>query len=202
MFVVNRALLTLLSPEVDQGYHGLTGRKIYASPGVTAQKPVISKAALIILSVLLGLQLGYLTYYLYRFPTWSDSLDATTIACIGASLDHHGVLPAIGPVSQKDLEALNTVEGLVGIVVKESHRESSTIRLVSPDPNTAEGSEIELQQLNPTEERPTSARDRRADVEPSLGASGAILSANLLRRSPCVTGLKKAWTATFITRVP
>jgi hypothetical protein len=205
MFVANRALLTLISPEENQRSYELRGRKIYTSPGLTVQRPVLSKAALIILSVLLGLQLlglSYLTYYLYRFPTWSDQLDAMAIARIGASLDHRGVLPALGPVRQKDTDALKTVDGLIGIVEKESHRESSTSRLVSPDPNTTDASEVELQQLNPTEEGRTNAEHRSPDVELGLGASGAILSTNLPRRSPYVLGLKKAWTATFITRVP
>jgi hypothetical protein len=71
VFVTNRAMLTALSPEVDQASYDLTGRKIYTSPGVTVQRPMLSTAALVLLSVLLGLQmlgLGYLTYYLYRFP--------------------------------------------------------------------------------------------------------------------------------------
>jgi hypothetical protein len=57
LFVANQALLTLLSPKVKYSSSGVTGRKIYTSPGVTVQRPVLSKAALIILSVLLGLQL-------------------------------------------------------------------------------------------------------------------------------------------------
>jgi hypothetical protein len=205
LFVANRALLTLLSPEVKYSSSGVTGRKIYTSPGVTVQRPVLSKAALIILSVLLGLQLlglGYLTYYLYRFPTWSDQLDAMAMARIGASLDHRGVLPAIGPVSKKDLDSLQTVEGLIGIVEKEPYRESSQTRLVSSDLHAAGGSDVELQQLTSTEEAQKSPEVRSPDVELGLGASGAILSTNVPRRSPYVRGMKKAWGATFITRVP
>jgi hypothetical protein len=226
MFVANRALLTLLSPEVGPGTYDLTGRKIYNSPGVTVQKPVFSKATLIVLSVLIGLQLlglGYLTYYLYRFPTWSSQLDAMAMARIGASLDHRGVLPAIGPVSKKDLDSLQTVEGLIGIVEKVPYRESSQTRPVSSDLNTADasdvelqqlnsveegdtsaadGSEVELQQLNSTEEGCTSAEVHSSGVELGLGASGAILSTIVPRRSPYVLGMKKAWRATFISRVP
>jgi hypothetical protein len=123
MFVANRAFLTLLSPNVSRSKQRLqsylTGRKIYTSPGVTVQKPVLSRAALIVLSVLIGLQvlvLGYLTYYLYRVPTWPDQLDAMAMTCIGASLDHRGVLPAIGSVNEKDLAALQNVGALIGIV--------------------------------------------------------------------------------------
>jgi hypothetical protein len=35
MFVANRALLTLVSPEVGSAEYDLTGRKIYTSSGVT-----------------------------------------------------------------------------------------------------------------------------------------------------------------------
>jgi hypothetical protein len=67
------------------------------------------------------------------------------IARIGASLGHRGVLPEIGPVTQKDHEALKAVEGLIGIVGKESHHETSTTRLVLPDLNTADDPEVEVQ---------------------------------------------------------
>jgi hypothetical protein len=205
MFVANRALLTLVSPEVGPGSYDLTGRKIYSSPGVTVHKPVLSKAAFVVLSLSIGLQLlglGYLTYYLYRFPTWSNQLDAMAMARIGASLDHRGVLPAIGPVSRKDVDSLQTVEGLIGVVEKVPHRENSMTRLVSPDLHAADGSEVELQQLTSTGEGCTNAEVRSPDVELGLGASGAILSTNVPRRSPYVLGMKKAWKATFITRVP
>jgi hypothetical protein len=199
MFVANRAMLTVLSPEVGQGSYDLTGRKIYTSPGVTIQRPVLSKTALTILSVLLGLQLlglGYLTYYLYRFPTWSDKLDAMAMARIGASLEQREVLPPIGPVSKERLNALQYVGGLIGIVEKAPHRESSMTRLVSPESKVGDASDIELRQLTATEEARTSAEDDTSEVQLGLGASGPIFSTSTPRRSP-YAGLKRVWTETY-----
>jgi hypothetical protein len=205
IFVANRALLTLLSPEVGSVSYDLTGRKIYTSPGVTVQRPVLSKAALIVLSVLLGLQLlglGYLTYYLYRFPTWSGQLDAMAMARIGAYLHHQGVLPAIGPVSKKDRAVLQTVGGLIGIVEKSPHRESSMTRfLSSANLDVTDGSEVELHRLTSNEVGyDKDVEDSSTDVELGLDGSGPILTTTSPRRSPYVLGLKRAYRATFISR--
>jgi hypothetical protein len=206
MFVANRALLTLLSPEVQEvgdGGYDLTGRKIYSSPGVTVQRPVLSNTALSVLSALVGLQLlglGYLTYYLYRFPTWSDQLDAMAIARIGASLSHRGVLPAIGPVSKKDLAVLQNVGGLIGIVEKSPRRESSMTRSLSPNPDATGGLEVELQRLTSTEEGRNRAEDSSLEIELGIDGLGPILTTKSQRRSPYILGLKRAYTATFISR--
>jgi hypothetical protein len=204
MFVANRAFLTLLSPDgVRDKERDLTGRKIYTSPGISVQKPTLSKATLIVLSVLIGIQLlglGYLTYYLYRVPTWSDQLDAMAMARIGASLGNRGVLPAIGPVSKRDFDVLQTMGGLIGIVEKSSRCESSTTRSVSPDLVATHGSEVELQRLILTRKGPKSVKDGSTSVELGLDGSGPILITHLPRRSPYVLGLKKAWRTTFISR--
>jgi hypothetical protein len=203
MFVANRALLTLLSPEIDSVSYDLTGRKIYSSPGATVQRPVLSKATLIVLSVLLGLQilgLGYLTYYLYRFPTWSRQLDAMAMARIGAHLDHRGVLPAIGLVSKEDRAILQTVGGLVGIVEKSPLRENSVTRSLSPNLDATDGSEVELHRLTSNEVGRRNVEDSSTDVELGLDGSGPILTTNLPRRSPYVLGLKRAYRATFVSR--
>ena len=204
IFVANRAFLTLLSPDaVRDKERDLTGRIIYTSPGVTVQKPVFSKATIIILSVLIGLQLlalGCLAYYLYRAPTWSDQLDAMAMARIGASLSHRGVLPAIGPVSKKDLTTLQTVGGLIGIIEKSPHCETSIMRSVSPDLAAAHGSEVELQRLTSTEEGLRSVDDGSTGVELGLDASGPILTTTSTRRSLYVPDLKRAWRAMFVSR--
>jgi len=156
MFVSNRALLTLYSPEAGS-YDtpiGTIWRFIYASPGVALQKPILSKRALIVLSVLIGLQLlglTYLAYYLYRVPTWSDQLDAMAMARIGASLHDRDVLPAIGPVSKEDLTALQTVGALVGIVEKSARRKNSIPRSESPEIAVTGDSGVELQMLGSAE---------------------------------------------------
>jgi|SRR5690242_268960 len=122
LYVANRALLTFYSPNVSgQGASTLLrfrGRVIHTSPGQAVQRPVVSVAALVVLSLLVGLQLiglAFLAYYIYRVPTWTGALDAMAIARIGASVRQHDMLPPIGPVTQRDRDALNNVDGLVGI---------------------------------------------------------------------------------------
>jgi hypothetical protein len=155
MFVANQAFLTLLLPEAEHLGSPPGGRVIYTSPGVAVQRPDLSKTALIVLSLLIGLQLlglGYLTYYLYRVPSWSDQLDAMAMARIGASLHDRGVLPAIGPMSKEALAGLRTVGGLIGIVEKGPRRKSSTARFVLPELATTGGLEVESQWLNMAEQ--------------------------------------------------
>lgn len=183
MFVANRAFLTLLSPAPELSSYYSMGRMVYSSPGVTVQRPVLSNTALIVLSVLIGLQLlglGYLTYYLYRVPTWSDQLDAMAMARIGASLHDKGVLPAIGPVSKEDLDALQTVSGLIGIVERSPRGKSLMTRSVSPDLIDTDGSGAELQRLNLADEGRVSFGDstRRVismigSISPDLGIIGS-----------------------------
>ncbi|KAI4947739.1 hypothetical protein J4E91_006561 [Alternaria rosae] len=102
------------------------------------------------------------------------------MARIGASLHDRGVLPAIGPVSNEDLDALQTVSGLIGIVEKSPRGRSSMTRSVSPDLITTDGSGAELQRLDLAEEGHESFGDstRRVismigSVSPDLGIKGS-----------------------------
>ncbi|CAN9373052.1 unnamed protein product [Alternaria sp. RS040] len=195
MFVANRAILTLVSTD-----SGLTGRQIYTSPGVVVPKPVLSRSSVIIMSVLIGLQLlglGYLAHYLYRVPSWSDQLDAMAIARIGASLDHQGVLPAIGPVSKEDLVTLQTVGGLIGIVERSPCHESSATESVLLDMAAADDSAVELQRLTSSEEARKSVKDDTTNVKLELGASGPIRMADLSDRTTLSSDLKRAWSKMF-----
>jgi len=179
MFVANRGFLTFLSPAPELSSRYSMGRMIYASPGVAVPRPVLSNTALMVLSVLIVLQLlglGYLTYYLYRVPTWSDQLDAMAMARIGASLHNKGVLPAIGPVSKEDLDALQTVSGLIGIVDKSPRGKSSTTRSVSPDLITTGDSDAELQRLNLAEEGRESFGDRTRREISMIGSVSSDLA--------------------------
>ncbi|KAI4646106.1 uncharacterized protein J4E79_010615 [Alternaria viburni] len=163
MFVANQAFLTLASPEFGPANAPPAGRLIYASPGTAVQKPFLSKTAVVVLSILIGLQLlglGYLTYYLYRIPSWTHQLDAMAIARIGASLHGRGVLPAIGSVSKDNIAALQTVGGLIGIVEKPPRRDSSTTTFVFPALATTSSVEAESQWLNPTEQGRESLQTR------------------------------------------
>ena len=152
------------------------------------------------MSVLIGLQLFglvYLTYYLYRVPSWSDQLDAMAMARIGASLDHQGVLPAIGPVNKQDLVTLQSVGGLIGIVERSRRRESSATGSVLPDMAVADDSAVELQRLTSSEEGRKSVEDDTTSVKLELGASGPILTACLPGHTTLSFGLKKAWSKVF-----
>jgi hypothetical protein len=104
-FFANHALLTFNSPSVDADveYGKWRGRAIYSSPGRLVQKSVVSTAALVILSFLIGAQLiglAYLAYYIYHVLTWTGALDAMAITRIGASMRDKEILPPIGGVTQ------------------------------------------------------------------------------------------------------
>jgi len=177
MFVANQAFLTLFSPEFGPTYTRSAGRLIYTAPGTAVQKPLLSKRALIILSALIGLQLlglSYLTFYLYRVPAWSDQLDAMAMARIGASLQHQGVLPAIGPVDKRDLKALQNVGGLIGIVEKGPHRKTSFTRTVSSETSTANCPDVELLRLNSAEEGRENPKMRSMSPDLAVTSSSQV----------------------------
>ncbi|KAF7678840.1 hypothetical protein GT037_002588 [Alternaria burnsii] len=181
MFVANRAILTLVSTD-----SGLTGRQIYTSPGVVVPKPAFNYSV-------------YATWLITYIPSHhgSDQLDATAIARIGASLDHQGVLPAIGPVSKEDLVTLQTVGGLIGIVERSPCHESSATESVLLDMAAADDSAVELQRLTSSEEARKSVKDDTTNVKLELGASGPILMADLSDRTTLSSGLKRAWSKMF-----
>jgi len=201
IFVANRAFVTWLSPDSSRNTLDiLDGRHIYTSPGAAVPKPVLSKSSIIIMSVLIGLQLlglGYLIYYLYRVPSWSDQLDAMAMARIGASLHHRGVLPAIGPVSKQDLNALQTVGGLIGIVEKSPRRDSSASESVLPDLAATDGSAVELQRLTSPEHGASRVRHSVIGVELGLDAPVPILTTSQAHRSLYVPGMKRLWRGSF-----
>jgi len=188
IFVANQAFLTMASPEFGPANALPQGRLIYASPGTAVQKPSLSRTALIVLSVLIGLQLlglGYLTYYLYRAPSWTDQLDAMAMARIGASLRDRGVLPAIGPVTKEDIAALKTVGGLIGIVEKRPRRDSSTTTFVLPALATRSGLDTESQWLNPPEQGRESLQTR--STSPKVDDTNSA-SLEIERLSPAEEG--------------
>lgn len=151
MFVANRALLTFFSPDVDPYNFLSNGRQIYTSPGVLVQKPVLSNAAIIVLSILISLQLlglACLVRYIRSAPTWSSQLDSMALVRIGATLGERGVLPPIGPVEKEDYAVLETVQALVGIVESKECDESLMGQPMLQDAsNDRESTDIELQLL-------------------------------------------------------
>jgi hypothetical protein len=91
-FAANRALVTYYSPQENRDiFSSFQGRVIQSSPGRMVQKPVVSTAALVVLSILIGLQvigLSYLAYYIYQVPTWTHALDAMAMARIVSALPY------------------------------------------------------------------------------------------------------------------
>jgi hypothetical protein len=178
LFAANRALLTFYSPQVDGQHDEGTrwrGRTIYSSPGQLVQRPVVSTAALIVLSILIGLQvlaLAYLAYYIYHVPTWTGALDAMAMVRIGSSLSQQDMLPSLGPVTQQDIDALRNVDGLIG--VHDMPGGSQTMRAPSEVSDT-DASDIELR---PTEYKGAymHVEEDSAPLRLGLGAPGVIRS--------------------------
>lgn len=121
------------------------------------------------------------------------------MARIGASLDHQGVLPAIGPVKKQDLVTLQSVGGLIGIVERSGRRESSATGSVLPDMAVADDSAVELQRLTSSEEGRKSVKGDTTSVKLELDGSGPILTADLLGRTTLSSGLKRAWSKMFVS---
>ena len=178
MFVANRALLTFYSPDVDRSSVLENGRLIYSSPGVLIQKPVLSRAAIIALSILIGIQilgLGYLTRYIRSAPTWCAQLDSMALVRIGADLGKRQFLPPLGPVDKKDFEALETIQALVGIVESKECDESS---IDEPElrgsRSDEESADIELQLLASRDEIQVISRDNMDIGSQSDGSEGEL----------------------------
>ena len=188
MFVANQAFLTSLAPEDPRSTRFPGGRRIYTSPGVAVQIPFLSTMALVVLSVLIGLQLlglGYLAHYLSRAPSWSYQLDAMAMARIGASVCGRDILPAIGPVSKEDIAALKTVGGLIGIVEKSPRHRSPITRFVLPEVANTGGLEAESQWLHPAEQGHESSTTR--SKSPEVGDTDGS-SLEIQRLSPAEEG--------------
>ncbi|RSL87898.1 hypothetical protein CEP52_015377 [Fusarium oligoseptatum] len=107
MYFANEALLTSRSD-----------RPLYYNPGVMVTKPKKSLPALVVITVLVGLQaigLCLLMAFIYSTPTWTVDLDADALTQIGAQL--------------KDLDEImsrNQVCGLVGTVEDRGNDETSS----------------------------------------------------------------------------
>jgi hypothetical protein len=113
-YFANQAMLV----QTAQTTQNLAARQIRYSPGETIERPIITIAGIAIISTLLVIQccgLAYLTWYIYRVPTWTGLLDAMTIARITNSLDR-GAIPAIGSLIRADRDRLGEMNGLIGVV--------------------------------------------------------------------------------------
>ncbi|KAL6157523.1 hypothetical protein ACJQWK_06561 [Exserohilum turcicum] len=114
IFHANEAMLV----QTAQKTAGYTARPLYTAPGIFLPKPAVSLAGTIVISMLMLLQLlglAYLAWYIYQVPTWTGMLDALAIARITNSLDK-GDIPALGAVTARDVQRLQAVDALVGVV--------------------------------------------------------------------------------------
>lgn len=101
-FFSNEALL-LATADLGTGYT----RDIHKASGYTIIKPQLSYPGIAVISAMIGLQVTgilALLWFIYSAPSWTVSLDAPTLARIGAQLHTQG----------KELDGFN-VSGVVGI---------------------------------------------------------------------------------------
>lgn len=98
MFLANKALLTVNSWHDGNGFSPTSNpwsswRRIYYSPGAKVQKPDVGKAAAVILSLIIFLQLlglAYLLWFIYRTRTWTRALDAAAVVKLVETLENDG----------------------------------------------------------------------------------------------------------------
>ncbi|GAW20596.1 hypothetical protein ANO14919_101040 [Xylariales sp. No.14919] len=114
-FFANEATLTRAATpkglSTDAGY-------VYTSAGVTVHKPSIPLPAVIVISILLGVEVLAvlaLLAFIYRKPTFTSRLDALVIATIGAQLSATGVeLPHLNEAGKAWHKILQEHDGVIG----------------------------------------------------------------------------------------
>lgn len=139
VYLSNRAMLT----QTVAASYPFSARKISLGPGMMVPLPAKTVAGTVVITFLILVQLlglAYLTYFIYKLPTWSVSLDATAVARIGACLDPGDLLP-LGQGAEMDEVWLNKVDGWIGLeemdsatrlgigapgLIKREHAEKST----------------------------------------------------------------------------
>ncbi len=93
-----------------------TGYFLSTSPGTDIQKPSISLAGIVVVSLLLAIQiigLMLLAIYASRRATWTESLDAWVMLRLGAEIGREE-LPAVSALEAKEAEVLDEQKGWVG----------------------------------------------------------------------------------------
>ena len=113
-FYASEALLTQSTRYATERH---LSRTLFTSPGRSTTKPSVSLAAMIIMSVLLAvevLSLVLLAVYIHRTPSWTRTLKSTDIAQLAHAMDR-GTLPPAGSPKQNVYEALQAVDGRVGV---------------------------------------------------------------------------------------
>lgn len=116
LFYANEALMMQALSADNNADLSTTG--VWSDPGTVYIKPSVSLVAIIIISVVIGLQvLGILVLMVYitRSPTWTPTLNALATARIGAALLPE-TLPAMGELKFGYAKLLDHVDGIVGVV--------------------------------------------------------------------------------------
>ncbi|KAK3332609.1 hypothetical protein B0T19DRAFT_107715 [Cercophora scortea] len=115
MYYANRALL-----EGAAFQNTTEANEIWHAEGVPVFRPKVSLLALIVVSILLGLQVvGILVLvgFIYSMPTWTDTLDAMAVAKITHQIEDGGVIAAGGleELNERAWRRLESVDALVGV---------------------------------------------------------------------------------------
>jgi hypothetical protein len=161
MFLTNKLIMTMQVSEWGTINGGLSTRDIYTSSGVAIQKPSVSLAAKVTISLLIFIQfvgLALLTYFIYHVPTWTYMLNAMAVARIAASLDDSS-LPIIGNAHEGNSKDLDHISGVIGLVKnnKEQARSKSS-------------TSIELSETTPRSQQDDPFTDPvRSETQRSLG---------------------------------
>ncbi|KAM0334420.1 hypothetical protein ACHAQA_001446 [Verticillium albo-atrum] len=114
MYFANEALLTSTDTENTYGV-----RRIVNKPAISFRGVKASNAVIIAVSVLLGVQvllLVLLVGYIYTLRTWTGTLDAFALLRLGAVARSKVSLPSLSRVPPTDLQELEKVDGLGGLV--------------------------------------------------------------------------------------
>lgn len=86
------------------------------SPGTSIQKPTITLAGIVVVSLLLAMQmigLTLLAFYASRSATWTESLDSWAMLRLGAEIGREE-MPAVSALEAKEAEVLDAQKGWVG----------------------------------------------------------------------------------------
>lgn len=100
---------------VNQDLTEFIGNDIYNPLGYGIMKPSMSKAAMILLSILILIQLlglCFLALYAHSGPTWTDSLNSFALIRLGAAMAND--LPLISAMESRELTKLDEIHGWVG----------------------------------------------------------------------------------------
>lgn len=100
---------------LNQDVTEFIGNDIYNPLGYGIMKPSMPRAAMIVLSVLILIQLlglWFLALYAHSRPTWTDSLDSFALIRLGAAMADD--LPLISAIKAEELTVLDETHGWVG----------------------------------------------------------------------------------------